>query len=501
MGRTSKPSSAKAAKPAKSGRTKTPTERGKAHQQKLKKAAKKNKTFDELDSEDEEGSEDDDVDEGDLKSGDKTMAFDWSDPALTQALITCIMEDRDIKRALYPPPGPNASTAKGGGKTKTSSHWQLCLNLLGEDPKYKEALAMVTTAKERLAYANKIKNRLRTVARMTRQYMDEMGQTGAGIRSADEIDMTVTNSFTTRWAEISSTCPWFFDMRELIAQRPNLIPIGLGHSGSEFDDDVLSTGPPPHADELDPTDAEGAVIAQGFDDNISSDDEEVERDTPFEIHDASDSDFPIELSTLVGSDIDYRPSDDAGLNAQMEEDDGEDKPKKKSKGKAGRASKKTPAHPGTSNPTPPPIPTAAPKPSKKTQAAEFADIAKTEEVTRQKELDLAKIKAQQSLKVLDLKSRLEAQKEERKREERQARREERREKLKIKQMKLQHAHELRMAQLTSSHTVGFSDTHLHASSSSHALPAYSNFGSVSSGPGSATSFDFEEYNLPPPSYE
>ncbi|KAJ7434202.1 hypothetical protein B0H11DRAFT_1664722, partial [Mycena galericulata] len=123
----------------------------------------------------------------------------WSEPALSQALIACIMEDRDIKRALYPPPGPNASTAKGGGKTKTESQWQLCLNLLGEDPKYQEALDAVKTKKEQVAYANKIKNRLRTMAKLTRVYMTEMGETGAGIRSAAEIDTNVTNSFTTRW--------------------------------------------------------------------------------------------------------------------------------------------------------------------------------------------------------------------------------------------------------------------------------------------------------------
>ncbi|KAJ7128002.1 hypothetical protein C8R44DRAFT_554394, partial [Mycena epipterygia] len=58
----------------------------------------------------------------------------WSDAARSEALVARIYEDRDIKRALYPPPGPNASTAKGGGKTKVAAQWQLCCNLLGEDP-------------------------------------------------------------------------------------------------------------------------------------------------------------------------------------------------------------------------------------------------------------------------------------------------------------------------------------------------------------------------------
>jgi len=42
--------------------------------------------------------------------------------------------------------------------------------------------------------------------------------------------------------EIQSVAPWFFEMRDLIAQRPNLVPTGLGHSASSFDEDVLGTG-------------------------------------------------------------------------------------------------------------------------------------------------------------------------------------------------------------------------------------------------------------------
>ncbi|KAJ7442706.1 hypothetical protein B0H11DRAFT_2347649 [Mycena galericulata] len=111
---------------------------------------------------DSDTSSSDDEDKLDIEEANSgILSVDWSDPALSEALIARIMEDKDIKRALYPPPGPNASTAKGGGKSKVESQWQLCLNLLEEHPKYKEALAAVTTKKERTAYANKIKNRLR----------------------------------------------------------------------------------------------------------------------------------------------------------------------------------------------------------------------------------------------------------------------------------------------------------------------------------------------------
>ena len=77
--------------------------------------------------------------------------------------------------------------------------------------------------------------------------MDEMGQTGAGIAREDDIDLIQENSFTSKWGTtvdkllsrvrltilpvmIKDACPWFFDMRDLIAEQPNLVPTGLGNS-------------------------------------------------------------------------------------------------------------------------------------------------------------------------------------------------------------------------------------------------------------------------------
>ncbi|KAJ6472988.1 hypothetical protein C8R45DRAFT_835466, partial [Mycena sanguinolenta] len=85
----------------------------------------------------------------------------WTDDKLSERLITAISENKSIKRALFPPVGPNASTSKGGGKTKVAVQWQLCVILFGEDPKYKDAIAAATTPKDQLVWANKVKNRLR----------------------------------------------------------------------------------------------------------------------------------------------------------------------------------------------------------------------------------------------------------------------------------------------------------------------------------------------------
>ncbi|KAJ7876953.1 hypothetical protein B0H14DRAFT_3786596 [Mycena olivaceomarginata] len=151
-----------------------------------------------------------------------------------------IAEDKDIKQSLYPPCGPNASSSNGGGKPKIDTQWELANLLLGDDEKYKESLKAA-------AVVPKDKNGMATIAR---EYNKEMGETGAGIRDAASIDMSKNNTFTTKWAEISAKCPWYFEMRDLIGQRPNLVPTGLGHSASAVTNDVLMPANPFSGDEL-----------------------------------------------------------------------------------------------------------------------------------------------------------------------------------------------------------------------------------------------------------
>jgi len=93
----------------------------------------------------------------------------WNtDVALSEALITAITDDRKIKQALFPSPGSNVSSSKGGGKPKTEYHWILCQLLFTDHPSYGEAFKKVldcddgpkkATALRRL-WGNKIKNRL-----------------------------------------------------------------------------------------------------------------------------------------------------------------------------------------------------------------------------------------------------------------------------------------------------------------------------------------------------
>ena len=43
-------------------------------------------------------------------------------------------------------------------------------------------------------------------------------------------------------AIIKQSCPWFFEMWDLIAKRPNIVPTGLGNSESGIDMDMFGGG-------------------------------------------------------------------------------------------------------------------------------------------------------------------------------------------------------------------------------------------------------------------
>ncbi|KAF7372946.1 hypothetical protein MSAN_00501600 [Mycena sanguinolenta] len=326
------------------------------------------------------------------------------------------MENATIKQSLFPPPGPNPSTVKGGGTPKNVAQFQLCKLLLGKDEKYKDALAQAEgNPKERASWSTKIKNRLRTMSQITRGYIVEMGETGAGIQSVAEIDMNVRNSFTNKWgaylrlnsplpalttmhppAEISKACPWFFDMRNLIAQRPNLIPTGIGNSTTTMDAALILPSPVPPAGpdsvvDVEDTTSDTSVPLDGW------------NTTPSPHHSPDPEGSTVGQKRSIeqveddgaGSGDDYELSS-PGVSGTALVDDAEDEEKEdkeedaKDEGKpdAKPERKFRPAKAGSSTPAAP-APVVAPKPSKKSKVAEFSEIAKSEEKSRQKEIELA----------------------------------------------------------------------------------------------------------------
>ncbi|KAJ7435296.1 hypothetical protein B0H11DRAFT_1937702 [Mycena galericulata] len=464
-------------KPAsKPGRQRTQTSKAKAQPAKKTSKQKKKKKPD-VSSEDTADELEDEID----IPAKAVLDVDWKDPALSMQLVALIMESKDIKQSLYPPCGPNVSTTKGGGKPKTTAQWDLFVLLLGEDDKYKDAVtaAAIGKPKVRVSYGNKIKNRLSTMAKITRAFDTEMGETGAGIHRAADVNMNVTNSFTTKWAEISDSCPWFFDMRNLIAQRPNLVPTGLGHSSTGIVAGVIIPALAPADDDK--------IVVEGEEED---DDDDGTSSVPLGDWERSPGRTP-ELETYKrnfsdiddaedvegrGSGDDYEPTSPVASETE-EVDPGVAAGMVKAKGE--ETHRKNAAKPSTSKPAPA-APAAAPKPSKKTKMAEFSDIVKTEEKTRQKELELAALRMREQIKVTEVKGRLVEKREDRRREDQKARREERMMKLRMKELKMRNDHELRMSRAgtSTSHAAnGFdysrsSGSHAHShSSGSHYTPS------------------------------
>jgi hypothetical protein len=129
----------------------------------------------------------------------------WEDePGLTWKLLTNITDNSVIRMGLYPGPGGNASTQKGGGKNKTEHHWNLAVLTFGDHSAHKDTISKVgKAARDRKPWCMKVKNRLTwyvsqglcnislispaRLEKKTSGYIKDMGETGAGLENAQEI--------------------------------------------------------------------------------------------------------------------------------------------------------------------------------------------------------------------------------------------------------------------------------------------------------------------------
>jgi hypothetical protein len=376
------------------------------------------------------------------------------------------------------------------------------------------------------------------MAKIAREYNTEMGETGAGIENAADIDMSVTNAFTTKWgtfcasihhtcqlisvqnpAEISAKCPWYFDMRNLIGQRPNLVPTGVGHSGTAVAPGVIIPGPASAGDTVEATTGEEDQLQ---DDHVTpSTPEEWELTPPLSPDPRTykrnfDNAFADE-EQLTGSGDEYHlsspvasesapPDHEEEEGEQREEQDDEDGEVETHEGKKQKKQRKQPAKPSTSTPAVS-TPAVAPKAAKKTKIAEFSEIAKSKERTRQKEIELATLRTCQQMKAVEVKGRIFEKKEDRRRAKEEARREERMKKLEMKQEKMRYAHEVRMAatgagrmSASTSHDTS-NDAHSRASGSHYSSSEYTGRDGLdgfneNAAPGSSTGgADFDYSNM------
>jgi hypothetical protein len=88
------------------------------------------------------------------------MNGSWKDKELTWKLINAITEDPMIKQGLFPSPGANVSTAKGGGLSKTQHHKELAARVFSDHIMYGPAFELARSPKEKNSWGQKIKNRI-----------------------------------------------------------------------------------------------------------------------------------------------------------------------------------------------------------------------------------------------------------------------------------------------------------------------------------------------------
>ncbi|KAJ7587485.1 hypothetical protein C8J56DRAFT_1164966 [Mycena floridula] len=194
---------------------------------------------------------------------------DIKDKEVQCTLIVAIEDDADIKQALFPPPGQG--TLKTNGKPKTDSYLALAHAVFDDHPFYGPMLAGATTAAAKSGWVNKIKNKIDKLRKKTNEHTADMGETGAGLEREEDINMDLNNAFTTKWAKIKATDPWYWRMRELISQRPNSVLVGIGSNDAPINYGVLgqkseSVEPSSTMDDEDEKPVEEtSVVASGHD--------------------------------------------------------------------------------------------------------------------------------------------------------------------------------------------------------------------------------------------
>lgn len=218
--------------------------------------------------------------------------------------------------------------------------------------------------------------------------------------------------------QIRHECPWFFAMRELAGNRPNVVTVGIGNSRTPLDLTVLEP------DGNDRDDRPG-ILNDTLANEIlySSENEEKSlRDADTGTSDGGNTSRIDDLTTQS----DHEDTKPATIG------------RKRKFGELSSPDVKPDVKPNIK-------PSKAPKPGKRSsRLEEFANAVEAEEMTRQKEIDLARVRIEVAGKV-----KIEAQKAtlELKRQEQKERSERREMRQKLEMARLTMKHEKAMARL------------------------------------------------------
>ncbi|KAI0717806.1 hypothetical protein C8T65DRAFT_737611 [Cerioporus squamosus] len=208
---------------------------------------------------------------------------------------------------------------------------------------------------------------------------------------------------------MSAECPYFFEIHDLIAQCPNQMPTGLGGAISMIEEDILGTG-------TGPDDADGQKDTGEMGDGAGEpghSEHDLEDDFEGTGSEAGDPE--------VGEDEDGDAYGDRGSEDGINTDVVDTKTPQKHKAKSTpptasallKKSKKTPACPNTLTSITQTPSNGKPGKLKGLQGViNFEHLAKDEETTHQKELELAKEKIRYNSTVVKAKYGLKLKREE-----------------------------------------------------------------------------------------
>ncbi|KAJ7060789.1 hypothetical protein C8F01DRAFT_1290682 [Mycena amicta] len=309
----------------------------------------------------------------------KIKAIEWTTEPVLQLISEC-KENDDARERLF----------LGTGTGRFNEHGK---PIPPNTKSKKEAImlsATIQTDQGKAQWLTKVKNKLDKMQTKFRELAGEMGETGAGITSKEAIDMTKEQQadgcvdFQTHrgTGNVREQAPWFFEYKELIGARPNVIAEGHGNADTAIDFGILRT--------TTTSDDDAASAA-----TVSDDDEEGSDDGKkglrAEDEDEEDAELPANVTVAsakaAGTNKVKLEADATKCKCTDSQSAATDEKSKKQKKKAvtETSSRSTGPKPTKSVPAP-----AAPIDGGqgKANSDRFTEIARAEEETTRKRLDL-----------------------------------------------------------------------------------------------------------------
>ncbi|KAK7463486.1 hypothetical protein VKT23_006834 [Stygiomarasmius scandens] len=185
-----------------------------------------------------------DSEEDDNKT--KRPRIKWTDD-LTETMLKELTDNPEIKQGLFPGPGTVGKDVDGNTVTKSNTlakadyQYMLAEALFAHERfKYKASFDKdKMNAKGRAWWAGKIKSKLEELVGKVKECKKMMGETGEGLTSEEQIDMSQENALTTAWSKVKKICPQYFTLLPIIGERPNITPVGLGNTDEPIETSFL----------------------------------------------------------------------------------------------------------------------------------------------------------------------------------------------------------------------------------------------------------------------